>query len=60
MVIVKIIFISIIQLGILSAVDINTGEIIWQLPTQSSKIKDKTYAFSLKIVSDGESVIFLK
>jgi len=47
------------SIGDITAVDINTGSIIWQTPTQSSKIKDKTYNFKIsQIVSDGESVFF--
>ena len=41
------------SIGDITAVDINTGSIIWQTPTQSSKIKDKTYNFKIsQIVSD--------
>ena len=47
------------SIGDITAVDINTGSIIWQTPTQSSKIKDNTYNFKIsQIVSDGESVFF--
>ena len=47
------------SIGDITAVNINTGSIIWQTPTQSSKIKDKTYNFKIsQIVSDGESVFF--
>ena len=47
------------SIGDITAVDIKTGLIIWQLPTQSSSIINKTYKFKLsKLVSDGKSVFF--
>ncbi len=47
------------SIGDISAVDINIGELLWQLPTQSSLIYES--AFSLEtsdIVSDGDSLFF--
>ncbi len=47
------------SIGDITAVDINKGEMIWQLPTQSSSILET--AFSLKtsdIVADGKSLYF--
>ena len=47
------------SIGDITAVDINTGLIIWQLPTQSSNIINETYNFKVsKLVSDGNSVFF--
>ena len=47
------------SIGDITAVDINTGLIIWQLPTQSSSIINETYIFKVsKLVSDGNSVFF--
>jgi len=47
------------SIGDITAVDINTGLIIWQLPTQSSSIINETYNFKVsKLVSDGNSVFF--
>ena len=47
------------SLGDVTAVDIETGLIIWQLPTQSSSIVNETYNFKTsKLVSDGKSIIF--
>ena len=43
----------------ISAVDINTGLIGWQLPTQSSNITNETYDFKTsKLVSDNNSIFF--
>jgi len=47
------------SIGDISAVDINKGELLWQLPTQSSLIYES--AFSLQtsdIISDGNSLFF--
>ena len=47
------------SLGDITAVDIQTGLIIWQLPTQSSSIINETYNFKIsKIISDGNSIFF--
>tara|TARA_Y100000590_G_scaffold316691_1_gene358183 strand:- start:380 stop:1678 length:1299 start_codon:yes stop_codon:yes gene_type:complete len=47
------------SIGDITAVDIETGLITWQLPTQSSSIINETYNFKTsKIVSDGNSVFF--
>ena len=47
------------SIGDITAVDIETGVIIWQLPTQSSSIINETYNFRIsKLVSDGNSIIF--
>lgn len=47
------------SIGDITAVDIETGVIIWQLPTQSSSIINETYNFKIsKLVSDGNSIVF--
>ena len=47
------------SLGDITAVDIETGLITWQLPTQSSAIINETYNFNIsELVSDGNSVFF--
>jgi outer membrane protein assembly factor BamB len=47
------------SLGDITAVDIATGLISWQLPTQNSSIINETYNFKIsKLVSDGESIFF--
>ncbi len=47
------------SIGDISAVDINTGLIGWQLPTQSSNIINETYDFKTsKLVSDNNSIFF--
>ncbi len=47
------------SLGDITAVDIDTGLIVWQLPTQNSAIINEAYNFKVsKIVSDGDSVFF--
>ena len=47
------------SLGDITAVDIETGQIIWQLPTQSSSIINQTYNFKTsKLVSNGNSIFF--
>ena len=46
-------------IGDITGVDIETGLIAWQLPTQSSDIINETYNFEIsKLVSDGESIFF--
>jgi len=47
------------SIGDITAVDISSGLIIWQLPTQSSNIINQTYNFKLSnLVSDGKSIFF--
>ncbi len=47
------------SIGDITAVDIETGLITWQLPTQSSSIINETYYFKTsKLVSDGNSIYF--
>ena len=47
------------SIGDITAVDIETGLIIWQLPTQSSSIINETYNFKVsKLVYDGNSIYF--
>ncbi len=47
------------SIGDITAVDIETGLIIWQLPTQSSSIINETYNFKIsKLVCDGNSIYF--
>tara|TARA_B100000035_G_scaffold265818_1_gene238290 strand:+ start:137 stop:1435 length:1299 start_codon:yes stop_codon:yes gene_type:complete len=47
------------SIGDITAVDIGTGLITWQLPTQSSSIKNETYNFKFsKLVSDNKSIYF--
>ena len=47
------------SIGDITAVDIETGLIAWQLPTQSSNIINETYNFKAsKLVSDGKSIFF--
>ena len=47
------------SIGDITAVDIETGLIAWQLPTQSSSIINETYNFKIsKLVSDGNSIFF--
>ena len=47
------------SIGDVTAVDIDSGLITWQLPTQSSSIINETYNFKVsKIVSDNESIYF--
>ena len=53
----NVIFIN--SIGDITSADIETGLINWQLPTQSSSIKNETYNFkNSKLVSDGESIFF--
>jgi len=45
--------------GDITAVDISNGQIIWQLPTQSSEIINETYSFkNSQLVSDGNEIYF--
>ena len=47
------------SIGDITAVDIETGLIIWQIPTQSSSIINETYNFKIsKLVSDSQSIYF--
>ena len=47
------------SIGDITAVDLETGLITWQLPTQSSSIFNETYNFKIsKLVSDGNSIFF--
>ena len=47
------------SIGDITAADIESGLIKWQLPTQSYNILNNTYSFKLsKLVSDGNSVFF--
>ena len=47
------------SIGDVTAVDIDSGLITWQLPTQSSGIINETYNFKVsKLVSDNESIYF--
>ena len=47
------------SIGDITAINIKTGLIRWQLPTQSSSIINETYSFKIsKLVSDGNSIIF--
>ncbi len=47
------------SIGDITSVDIESGLIIWQLPTQSTSILNETYDFKTsKLVSDGNSVFF--
>ena len=47
------------SIGDITAVDIESGLITWQLPTQSSSIINETYNFKIsKLVSDGNSIFF--
>ena len=47
------------SIGDITAVDIESGMIIWQLPTQSSSIINETYNFKIsKLVSDGNAIFF--
>ena len=47
------------SIGDITAVDIETGLITWQLPTQSSSIINEAYNFQIsKLVSDGNSIFF--
>ena len=47
------------SIGDITAVDISSGLIEWQLPTQKSSIVNETYGFNFtKLVSDGSSIYF--
>ncbi|MDC0454484.1 PQQ-binding-like beta-propeller repeat protein [Candidatus Pelagibacter sp.] len=47
------------SVGDITAVDIESGLINWQLPTQSSSIINETYNFKIsKLVSDSNSIFF--
>ena len=47
------------SIGDITAVNINSGLITWQLPTQSSDILNETYNFKIsKLVSDENSIYF--
>ena len=47
------------SIGDITGVDIESGLIAWQLPTQSSSIINETYNFKIsKLVSDGKSIFF--
>jgi len=47
------------SIGDVTGVDIDSGLITWQLPTQSSSIINETYNFKVsKLVSDNESIYF--
>ena len=47
------------NLGDLTAIDTSSGALMWQLPTQSSDIKNSTYDFkNSKLVSEGKSIFF--
>ena len=47
------------SIGDITSVDIETGLIVWQLPTQSSSIIKETFNFKTsKLVSDGNSIFF--
>ena len=47
------------SIGDITAVDINSGLINWQLPTQSSNIIQESYNFKIsKLVSDDKTIFF--
>lgn len=47
------------SIGDITAIDIATGLIAWQLPTQSNNIINESYNFKAsKLVSDGRSIFF--
>jgi outer membrane protein assembly factor BamB len=47
------------SIGDITAVDIDSGLINWQLPTQSSTILQESYNFKIsKLVSDGKAIFF--
>ncbi len=47
------------SIGDITAVDISSGSIIWQTPTQSSKIKSEAYSFKVsQLVTDKKSIFF--
>jgi len=45
------------SIGDITAVDIESGQLLWQLPTQSTSIQNETYDFKTsELVSDGISI----
>ena len=47
------------SIGDITAADIESGLIVWQLPTQSTSILNETYNFKTsKLVSDGNAIFF--
>ena len=47
------------SVGDITAVDADTGLILWQLPTQSNNIINENYTFkNSKLISDGKSIFF--
>ena len=59
LIIIEILVIFSNSIGDITAVDIETGLITWQLPTQSSNIINDTYNFKTsKLVSDNKSIYF--
>ena len=47
------------SIGDITAVDISSGLIQWQLPTQKSTITNETYNFNFsRLISDGNSIYF--
>ena len=47
------------SIGDITAVDVESGLISWQLPTQSSDIINNTYSFKFsKIISDSKTIFF--
>ena len=47
------------SVGDITAADVDTGIILWQLPTQSSNIINEIYNFkNSQLVSDGKSIFF--
>ena len=47
------------SIGDITAVDIDTGLIVWQLPTQSSEIFNENYNFkSSQLVTDNKNIFF--
>ena len=47
------------SIGDITAVNIETGLITWQLPTQSSSIINENYNFKIsKLISDGKTIFF--
>ena len=47
------------SIGDITAANIETGLIAWQLPTQSSNIINETFSFKIsKLMSDGKSIFF--
>ena len=47
------------SIGDITAVNVETGLITWQLPTQSSSIINENYNFKIsKLISDGKTIFF--